>query len=260
MKKKGFTLIELLVVIAIIAILAAILFPVFSRAREQARKTTCLSSMKQLGQAIQMYIQDWDERFPLLGCWGCGGGANANDPMFSVHAKIQPYLKNITVYDCPSADTSDVVAQGNLGRMRNPLDRYLGSMGWPCPVEWAGHWIDVGFNYWIVAFWDFSYIKRGGGGIPPIGGIPLSAMPTPAETVVAGDSVTMHGCAPQVVWANACGAQCYPDRQTDENARHTGGSNLVFADGHAKWLAWRTIAENCGRMFDPHREFDNLRP
>ena len=64
-QKRGFTLIELLVVIAIIAILAAILFPVFSRARESARKTACLSNMKQIGTALMMYCQDWDEAFPL---------------------------------------------------------------------------------------------------------------------------------------------------------------------------------------------------
>jgi prepilin-type N-terminal cleavage/methylation domain-containing protein len=63
MKRSGFTLIELLVVIAIIAILAAILFPVFGRAREQARKATCQSNMKQLGLAFAMYLQDWDETF-----------------------------------------------------------------------------------------------------------------------------------------------------------------------------------------------------
>jgi prepilin-type N-terminal cleavage/methylation domain-containing protein len=68
-QKKGFTLIELLVVIAIIAILAAILFPVFSRAREQARKTACLSNLKQIGQALMMYVQDWDEGYPFNIMW-----------------------------------------------------------------------------------------------------------------------------------------------------------------------------------------------
>src|SRR5438094_9941222 len=68
--KRGFTLIELLVVIAIIAILAAILFPVFAQAREAARKTTCLSNEKQIGMGVLMYIQDYDEQFPNAGaCW-----------------------------------------------------------------------------------------------------------------------------------------------------------------------------------------------
>src|SRR3954470_6189627 len=66
-RRHGFTLIELLVVIAIIAILAAILFPVFAQARDQARKTTCLSNTKQLGLGVMMYIQDYDEQFPTCG-------------------------------------------------------------------------------------------------------------------------------------------------------------------------------------------------
>lgn len=251
MRRKGFTLIELLVVIAIIAILAAILFPVFSRAREQARKTSCLSNMKQLGQAMTMYLQDWDEKFPLLGCWGCGSGGNADDPMFSVHAKIQPYTKNISLFDCPSADMTDVVAEGNIGRMRDPLTRYLGGKGRPCPVEWAGHWIDIGFNYWVVSYWDFSYIKSGGGGIPPIGGVSMASVSHPSNLVIAGDSVMPNGCASQMIWANSCAASCNPSNQTDENARHTGGSNLVFADGHAKWLHWRSISQNCDSYFNP---------
>src|SRR5262245_57150515 len=64
-RKRGFTLIELLVVIAIIAILAAILFPVFARAREQARKATCLSNLRQMGTAVTMYVQDYDETYPI---------------------------------------------------------------------------------------------------------------------------------------------------------------------------------------------------
>src|SRR5207249_1896997 len=66
-KRRGFTLIELLVVIAIIAILAAILFPVFAQARNQARRTTCLSNMKQWGTAAMMYVQDYDEVYPMCG-------------------------------------------------------------------------------------------------------------------------------------------------------------------------------------------------
>jgi prepilin-type N-terminal cleavage/methylation domain-containing protein len=72
MRRNGFTLIELLVVIAIIAILAAILFPVFAQAREKARQTQCLSNMRQMGLAVQMYLQDFDERFPLDSHTGSG--------------------------------------------------------------------------------------------------------------------------------------------------------------------------------------------
>ena len=87
---RGFTLIELLVVIAIIAILAAILFPVFARAREKARQTACLSNVKQIGTAMMMYTQDWDERFVTV------------TATYRWYMPLQPYVKNAQVFLCPS--------------------------------------------------------------------------------------------------------------------------------------------------------------
>jgi prepilin-type N-terminal cleavage/methylation domain-containing protein/prepilin-type processing-associated H-X9-DG protein len=98
-KVDGFTLIELLVVIAIIAILAAILFPVFAQAREKARSASCLSNAKQIALAIQQYTQDYDEMFPM---------AIQNDWNNSWPVLVQPYVKNIAVFRCPS--------DGNLGQ------------------------------------------------------------------------------------------------------------------------------------------------
>ena len=92
MKQKGFTLIELLVVIAIIAILAAILFPVFARARENARKSTCQSNLKQIGLAAMQYTQDYDETLVHYNLANIGGW----DKM------LEPYLKNTGVLRCPS--------------------------------------------------------------------------------------------------------------------------------------------------------------
>ena len=101
-KKSGFTLIELLVVIAIIAILAAILFPVFARARESARRASCLSNLKQLGLAIVMYAQDYDDTFP--GCASWTSSPWYNPPYYSVGFKptIMPYVKNAQVFLCPT--------------------------------------------------------------------------------------------------------------------------------------------------------------
>jgi prepilin-type N-terminal cleavage/methylation domain-containing protein/prepilin-type processing-associated H-X9-DG protein len=101
--KRGFTLIELLVVIAIIAILAAILFPVFAKAREKARQASCLSNVKQLSLGFMQYVQDYDEVMPQAGAyenvtWPNGGTGGNFWP-----CRIYPYVKNIQVYNCPSA-------------------------------------------------------------------------------------------------------------------------------------------------------------
>jgi prepilin-type N-terminal cleavage/methylation domain-containing protein len=99
MRRSGFTLIELLVVIAIIAILAAILFPVFARARESARKTQCLSNMKQLGNAIMMYTTDYDEYFPELAAAGAGDVRASPTP--SGAAKSTPMSKTRACSNAP---------------------------------------------------------------------------------------------------------------------------------------------------------------
>ncbi|HZG47689.1 MAG TPA: DUF1559 domain-containing protein, partial [Allosphingosinicella sp.] len=111
-KSAAFTLIELLVVIAIIAILAAILFPVFAQAREKARQTACLSNLKQIGTGLMMYVQDYDETLPPTrqmrgGTTPCTGDAI---PGSQWNMLIQPYLKNQQIFACPSDATSKTTA------------------------------------------------------------------------------------------------------------------------------------------------------
>jgi prepilin-type N-terminal cleavage/methylation domain-containing protein/prepilin-type processing-associated H-X9-DG protein len=104
MKHKAFTLIELLVVIAIIAILAAILFPVFAQARDKARQATCLSNLKQMGTALMMYTQDHDETYPPTYTYG-DPTATSNLDGTGIHhwsGFIQPYVKNVRIFVCPS--------------------------------------------------------------------------------------------------------------------------------------------------------------
>ena len=97
-QRRGFTLIELLVVIAIIAILAAILFPVFARAREKARQASCVSNLKQIGYAFQMYAQDYDGLLPH--CYEFPSAAEQGPP--SVVDVLTPYTKNQQIFHCPS--------------------------------------------------------------------------------------------------------------------------------------------------------------
>ena len=107
-QRSAFTLIELLVVIAIIAILAAILFPVFAQAREKARSATCLSNMKQLGNAVIMYVQDYDGAYPLA--WH-------DDPaLYGFDVMLYPYVKNLQVYECPSHHNTPRWWAGSVAR------------------------------------------------------------------------------------------------------------------------------------------------
>src|SRR5437868_5055067 len=142
--RRAFTLIELLVVIAIIAILAAILFPVFARAREAARKTTCLSNLKNQGLATLMYVQDYDENFP----WLMMDGRNNDDSTglskqmanpgnglvfngqraFFMEAKFQPYIKNYGIFGCPTL-RPDPIVMGADGLPLNAFGSYAYGYG-----------------------------------------------------------------------------------------------------------------------------------
>jgi len=130
--KKGFTLIELLVVIAIIAILAAILFPVFARAREKAKQTSCLSNMKQMGLAVLSYAQDYDELLPRDA--GYQPPVMVLDDVPDVRAYwwqgLEPYMKNLQILSCPS-ETNRRVYSGGVSDPRYDID-------------YTVNWLDVG--------------------------------------------------------------------------------------------------------------------
>jgi len=131
-RRLGFTLIELLVVIAIIAILAAILFPVFSKAREAGRRTSCLSNMKQMGTGIMMYVQDYDETYMPR-----RGGGTLNDGHWGY--AIQPYVKNDKLFICPSNGASSATTIGTP--VPDPgfrLRRSYGINGWILDQELFG--------------------------------------------------------------------------------------------------------------------------
>ena len=121
MTRRGFTLIELLVVIAIIAILAAILFPVFARARERARQTSCASNLKQITLAVMMYVQDYDERMPMA-------VAGVPPTIFMFSELLNPYIMNDHIWDCPSLPRSV-----NLAQLGKPNVSYMVDVGTRMP-------------------------------------------------------------------------------------------------------------------------------
>jgi prepilin-type N-terminal cleavage/methylation domain-containing protein/prepilin-type processing-associated H-X9-DG protein len=153
--KRGFTLIELLVVIAIIAILAAILFPVFAQAREAARKAHCISNMRQLATAWIMYAQDYDEKSPLAGYWWWEGwNTYGKTPQFLWKDAILPYIKNKQIYICPSNAWASPQPQfsGSDCLANQKFDFEGGKCGgerWSLwdGTDWGGRWnISYGVN------------------------------------------------------------------------------------------------------------------
>jgi len=236
MKKRGFTLIELLVVIAIIAILAAILFPVFSRAREKARQTACLSNMKQVANALMMYVQDWDETFPFI--TACPN-VEQDKPNTTPQSQLHPYIKNAQVWECPSATT----------RRTRPYQRgsFAFDGGWYYPLDFLGVNITIGCNEVLMPNLDCQWRGRPNR---------MAQLPAPAETVAFVDAPMFSGCGgARVIFANGCcGGLCCPSdpnrfRSWSRNTRHSGGDNIVFADGHVKWMNAMEIANKCGYLF-----------
>lgn len=165
MRKKGFTLIELLVVIAIIAILAAILFPVFARAREAARATTCRSNMKQIGTAMRMYSQDYDELM-IKGGQDVGttdsDGNGRYDPGPAI--LLQPYIKNAPVWQCPSASfkmnqtTYGAVSYQFSNRVAGVADAQVGNSS-GCIVA-IDHWDEGGWFEHDATQGDAPYLPE----------------------------------------------------------------------------------------------------
>jgi prepilin-type N-terminal cleavage/methylation domain-containing protein/prepilin-type processing-associated H-X9-DG protein len=229
LRKKAFTLIELLVVIAIIAILAAILFPVFARARENARRASCVSNMKQIGLGILQYTQDYDERYPkpLSGDWGNGSGVagfqlqtdksmpgaifqstdNKGDAYNNPNAYVKtwmdfvyPYVKSTQIFICPSQNQGP---RANYG--------YSSAIGGVYRPEFSG-----GSSRQIP--------------------MSLAELPSPSQAVMVLDYVSYYS-----TWAIKSQFMAYVDA-SDENSRrlvspHLEGTSVCFADGHAKWYS-----------------------
>ena len=243
MFKKGFTLIELLVVIAIIAILAAILFPVFAQAREKARSTSCLSNCKQLGTASQLYIDDYDETYmpPALvattnlssaqtyannlGISGypcmekdssgnvmmTSGYGNSGEYAITWMDSIFPYVKNINIYKCPSGKKD----RWGYGMNENIHNNSSSPEFWSL-VENGAKAANPGAYYSMCTV---SQIQH------------TSTIVLFCDTFVPGNNWSYW-----MVWPWFCSYAA--DKRGSggvKMARHNGGCNVTFCDGHAKY-------------------------
>ena len=237
--RRGFTLIELLVVIAIIAILAAILFPVFARAREKARQSNCLSNVKQQMTAILMYAQDNDETFPCIRVgapagWAAPNGDTATPAWLPWSCSVVPYMKNTQIMSCPS--------------LAKAWD------GGATEVTTGDKFNDIGYGYneYMAAWYD----KKSGGYRRPIRSGQLQF---PSETMCIADKSLSSTAAPcgrapadiyyldtTVTYAWSRPGIC-PDTGACDGRnfialdRHNEGANIGYCDGHGKWAKGSNI-------------------
>lgn len=266
-RRSAFTLIELLVVIAIIAILAAILFPVFAQARAKARQTSCLSNQRQIVLAFQMYIQDYDETMPITmqrgscGATGTAASCGGNGPNRWTNGLLEPYIKSWGLFTCPSfgGNYANVFTAGN-------------------PVAWwynQQRFASVGYNYQFLSQWyDCEYSS----------GVGLGGVSNPAETVAWTDTklgngpsadgatdLTQRGfgfvnapdrwpvIAPHptlcIYWNGVKGGWDWqagdpkPSFLGFMDPRHNEGVNVAWVDGHAKFMRYQALA--AGTNFGP---------
>jgi prepilin-type N-terminal cleavage/methylation domain-containing protein/prepilin-type processing-associated H-X9-DG protein len=214
-RQSGFTLIELLVVIAIIAILAAILFPVFATARESARRASCSSNIRQLGIAALMYAQDNDDLLPLpYTYWGDWCSVNT-----TWRQRIIPYVKNTGIFHCPSFSGAGLDPLATCA----PTDQ-LPKLG----------------TYAVSSYWTHRILN-----VPTLDGmiLPLARFERPSDTFLIGE----NGDGDWIVEPKF-GGPCDPGHAPpgEVRFRHSGGALWVFADGHARWLKQeQTDRNNC---------------
>ena len=212
--RRGFTLIELLVVIAIIAILAAILFPVFAKAREKARQTACLAHLKQIGTAVIMYAQDYDEMYPMNYQDASSGPGTAAQIPLTWPNRLMPYIKNSQIYRCPSDGRTPNV---DFPGCRPILQSYC----------WNRR---LGMDLAAWGYWDL---------------VSMAQVAAPAQCAMLWDDSADWLAAGWGASFNTLDSPDWAGSFDPEvlKGRHNGGDNFMFADGHAKWINTRGLPD-----------------
>jgi len=221
-RKAAFTLIELLVVIAIIAILAAILFPVFARARENARRASCTSNLKQLGLGIMQYVQDYDNFYPNT-------GSGNSDPSVTLvnnasgfglwKVYTYPYVKSVQIYQCPSGINQNVgIYDTSYGRLSFPEN----------------------FSYGVNELVVKPAANPPASGYSPLN---IAKVGRSSELAMLADATfTIWNNPNRVYNANASSTTGPPLNADPTLCRHFEGAVIGFADGHCKYLLQKNMA------------------
>jgi prepilin-type N-terminal cleavage/methylation domain-containing protein/prepilin-type processing-associated H-X9-DG protein len=262
---SGFTLIELLVVIAIIAILAAILFPVFAQARDKARQTSCLSNINQLVKAAMMYKDDYDGFYPRL------HGSPANNDIRYWHTMLYPYVKNWEVFRCPSCGSDARLNGAGLSRLKEEsMVLHVCEIYQP-PFLPSSNAAELAKKYTYPADFGPSWEGTAGYGwnacATRLAGEAVNdaAFVTPATTLMIAEvTKQMNGGAvyppasDQAYRAkygitDGCGwGPPYYDPVPPNaipylwqmSSRHSDGANVSFFDGHSKWVKRQWLEQN----------------